>query len=315
MIHSKTIYKSDLVYAKKDDVILPLSGETPLDISNSAVIPFDNVALGGDLLALRTKLDPLFLSYQISGRRKNQIARLAQGKTIVHSNPNSLMSLDVFYPEREEQSKISDFLSAISRKINMIESKIEDLKKYKEGLLNRGLSLLLSSDKWAMFSEFFEKLKEKNQKNLGQYTVGKSGLIKLEESNYDLSNHLVFYPSCLLVGIGIEEVALSENDTGCVSPVYSVYRLRGQTYIKYCKYFLKLLLWRKKAFITRKSTRREYEVDNTALEQLKLPIENSSTFVNICEVLGKIDDKLSIDESEEESLVSLKSYLLTNMFI
>ena len=51
---------------------MPLSGETPLDISNSAVIPFDGVALGGDLVAFRTNLNSLFLSYQLSGKRKKK---------------------------------------------------------------------------------------------------------------------------------------------------------------------------------------------------------------------------------------------------
>ena len=130
----KTDYKKNLIQSKKGDIIMPLSGETPLDISNSAVIPFDGVALGGDLIAIRTALNPLFLSYQISGKRKAQIAKIAQGKTIVHSNPKYLMNLWIFYPTLDEQNKIADMLVCLSKKIYLINVKIETLKKYRKGI-------------------------------------------------------------------------------------------------------------------------------------------------------------------------------------
>ena len=136
-VQSKTHYKENLVFSQKGDVILPLSGETPLDISNSAVIPSDRIALGSDLLALRTTLNPLFLSYEISGKRKKQIAKLAQGKTIVHSNPKSIMNLEIFYPSKEEQNEIINILDTLSRKIDIISNKLNALKKYKKGLQQR----------------------------------------------------------------------------------------------------------------------------------------------------------------------------------
>ena len=115
---------------------MPLSGETPLDISNSAVIPFDGVALGGDLVAFRTNLNSLFLSYQLSGKRKKKIAKLAQGKSIVHSNPEYLMKLYIFYPTKEEQNKIVNTLNLLAKKINILRDKIATLKKYKDGIIN-----------------------------------------------------------------------------------------------------------------------------------------------------------------------------------
>ena len=133
-IVSRIKLRTNIIVANKGDVILPLSGETPLDISNSAVIPFDGVALGGDLIALRTSLNPLFLSYQLSGKRKLQIARLAQGKSVVHSNPNQLMKLLIFYPSKKEQDKIAQTVFCISKKIELIGRKVEALKKYRKGI-------------------------------------------------------------------------------------------------------------------------------------------------------------------------------------
>ena len=69
-IVSRIKLRTNIIVANKGDVILPLSGETPLDISNSAVIPFDGVALGGDLIALRTSLNPLFFELSIIWQKK-----------------------------------------------------------------------------------------------------------------------------------------------------------------------------------------------------------------------------------------------------
>lgn len=150
---------------------------------------------------------------------------------------------------------------------------------------------------------------------MSQYTVGKDGLKKLGESDYDLTNHIVFRAGYLLIGIGIDEIAISENIIGCVSPVYNVYKVIDRNYIPYCKYFLKPLLWRKKRFITRKSTRREFEVDMIAVENIHLPIVQSHTFDLLCKTLNMVEIKLLIEEKKKEKLAIQKKFLLTNMFI
>ena len=76
------------------------------------------------------------MSYQLSGKRKLQIARLAQGKSVVHSNPNQLMKLLIFYPSKKEQDKIAQTVFCISKKIELIGRKVEALKKYRKGIIH-----------------------------------------------------------------------------------------------------------------------------------------------------------------------------------
>lgn len=315
IIFSRIKYRTNLILAKKDDVILPLSGETPLDISNSAVIPFDGIALGGDLIALRTSLNPLFLSYQLSGKRKLQIARLAQGKSIVHSNPNLLMNLWIFYPSKNEQNKIAQTLLFISKKIELINRKVKVLKKYRKGLIQIGLKKVYSSTSFIRFSDLYSDISEKNLDSLNQYTVGKDGLKPIPESNYDLCNHKIFYPNCLLIGIGIEEIAVSTKTSGSVSPVYNVYNIKNKHYLNYTQFFLKSILWRKKAFITRKSTRRNYEIDTKELLNFNLPIPIDSQFNIICKSIETLDILIQHFKNKLEQTKAIKSYLLKNMFI
>ena len=162
-IDSRTNVENNLVLGEQGDIILPLSGETPTDISNSAVLPFNNIALGSDIIVFRPiDQNSLFLSYQISWKRKLDIAKIAQGKTIVHSSPKSLSKIFVFCPHLKEQEKISNFLSLIDEKIINMSSKIQVLKKYKEGLIDK---LLISKGNDYIFLKDLIKIMPKG--NLG----------------------------------------------------------------------------------------------------------------------------------------------------
>lgn len=128
-IKSKTsIQSKSLVYSKKDDVIIPCSGETAEDIATSICVPYDGVLLGGDLTIVHSDLDGAFLSNQINSVRKYDIARIAQGKSIVHLQADDLKKIFIFYPSIQEQRKISAFIDKIDKRIE-IQNKIIPVKK------------------------------------------------------------------------------------------------------------------------------------------------------------------------------------------
>ena len=91
--------------SKSGDIIMPLSGETPTDISNSAVVPEDNVILGGDLLVITPKknIDSLFLSLYLSNCKKKEIAKKSCGISIIHSHKEDIAKLTINYPSLAEQ--------------------------------------------------------------------------------------------------------------------------------------------------------------------------------------------------------------------
>src|SRR5579863_2628879 len=62
-IYCKTINKNALVYGYKNDVLMPSSGETAIDIATASCLQIDAVALGGDINIIRTKCNGIFLSY------------------------------------------------------------------------------------------------------------------------------------------------------------------------------------------------------------------------------------------------------------
>ena len=119
-IVSKTeLNPTDLVKSKANDVIIPSSGESAEDIATARCVMQDNVLLGGDLNIIRPKeyVDGRFLSYQLNGKRKYDIAKVAQGVSVVHLYGNDLKRLDVLLPQLSEQEQIADFIVLLDRRI------------------------------------------------------------------------------------------------------------------------------------------------------------------------------------------------------
>ena len=241
--------------------------------------------------------------------------KYSEGIKVFSLKPSLFKYLDFYYPEKLEQQKIVDLFEYIDTKIALLEKKIEALKKYRKGLIQIGLKQVYSSGSFVRFSDLYVDINERNIDSFNQYTVGKEGLKPILESNYDLQNHKIFQPNCLLIGIGIEEIAVSVNDSGSVSPVYNVYRINNKDYLNYTRFFLKPILWRKKAFITRKSTRREYEIDAKELLRFNLPVPVDSQFGKVCKSIEALDILIQQFTNKLKQLNKVKSYLLMNMFI
>ncbi len=137
-----------LVKSKVNDVIIPCSGETAIDIATARYVPFDDVLLGGDLNILRSnKVNGSFLAYQLNGKRKYDIARVAQGVSVVHLYGEHLKNIVISLPVIEEQQKISRLLHLLDERIATQNKIIEDLKKLKSAISLK----MLHSDSWKQF--------------------------------------------------------------------------------------------------------------------------------------------------------------------
>jgi type I restriction enzyme S subunit len=136
-IISKTNLKDDkLVLSDENDIIIPSSGETAIDIATASCIMKSGVAIGGDTTIIQTAENGLFISYYLNHQRSN-IARLAQGVSVVHLYSNQLKGLELNIPSIEEQKKIADFLSTIEIKIRQLEKELIINFKFKKGLLQQ----------------------------------------------------------------------------------------------------------------------------------------------------------------------------------
>ncbi len=138
VVKSRTsVNPKDLVLSEADDVIIPASGETQIDIATASCVLKSGIALGGDLNIIRSNFNGVFLSYLLNSKMKREIAKLAQGISVVHLYSSQLSLLKLEIPTVFEQTKIANFLSAIDTKINHTQTKIEKAELWKKGLLQK----------------------------------------------------------------------------------------------------------------------------------------------------------------------------------
>lgn len=132
--------KDSSVVSKGGEVIVPASGETAEDISIASVVEKSGILLGGDLNVINTPegIDPTFLAISISNGTPHQdMAKMAQGKSIVHLHNEDLKKINFIYPSYEEQTKISKYFMLIDNIITLHQRKLEQLQNVKKFLLEK----------------------------------------------------------------------------------------------------------------------------------------------------------------------------------
>jgi type I restriction enzyme S subunit len=137
IISRTDVADADLFFSQSNDVIIPGSGETKLDIAKASCVMHDDVALGGDLNVIRTAHNGVFLSYYLNGPKRLDIAKVAQGHTVVHLYPSQLQKLAIVLPKKTEQKRIADCLTTLDDLIAAQTQKVEALKTHKKGLMQQ----------------------------------------------------------------------------------------------------------------------------------------------------------------------------------
>jgi type I restriction enzyme S subunit len=128
---------ADLFLSRSNDIIIPGSGETKLDIAKASCVMHADVALGGDLNVIRTDHNGVFLSYFLNGPKKLEIAKVAQGDTVVHLYPSQLKELVIGLPSEPEQNMIASCLTSLDDLIASQTQRIEALRTHKKGLMQQ----------------------------------------------------------------------------------------------------------------------------------------------------------------------------------
>ena len=101
--------RNGAVYSQGNEVIVPASGETAEDIARASAVEKSGVLLGGDLNILRPFdfMNPLFLALAISnGEPQKELAKKAQGKSVVHIHNTDIQEVTIAYPSKTEQDRI-----------------------------------------------------------------------------------------------------------------------------------------------------------------------------------------------------------------
>ena len=331
IISTTDIDPEKLVRSQANDVIIPCSGESAVDIATARCVKQSNVLLGGDLNIIRLKgeHEGSFFAYQLNGKRKYDIAKVAQGVSVVHLYGEHLKGVKVNYPSAAEQKKISSLLALIDQRIETQKKIIEDLKKLKSAIGNKLLhDCFCNSNCTIQLSSVLNERKEYNE-NDGTYPHGslsKEGvtlkserydrdfLVKDEDKKYKVShyNDICYNPANLKFGV------ISRNKLGSIifSPIYVTYEIND----KYNSEYIELLVTNYE-FIGRV---RKFE-QGTVYERMavssedflsyKISFPSKKTQDKIADSIRAIDTKLQNELNILDYTEKQKNYLLSQLFI
>ena len=132
--------RNGAVYSQGNEVIVPASGETAEDIARASAVEKSGVLLGGDLNILRPFdfINPLFLALAISnGEPQKELAKKAQGKSVVHIHNTDIQEVTIAYPSRTEQDRIVSVFRQLDHLITLHQRELEKLQNIKKSMLEK----------------------------------------------------------------------------------------------------------------------------------------------------------------------------------
>lgn len=305
---SKTnIESTNLVRSKANDVIIPSSGETAIDISTARCVPYDNILLGGDLNIIRLKdQDGRFFSYQLNGVRKLDIAQIAQGVSVVHLYGESLKRLKVRYPSKSEQEKISSLLSVLDERIETQNRIIEKLQSLMKGLAEH-LTAFTSNIKIADCLNCHSSILQENQvKDEGKYKVyGANGICGYSDSPAILEDTILIVKD----GSGVGNVSYASGEYSVIGTSNYLTAKSGYSlkYLYYC-----LMIFNFVPYRTGMAIPHIYFKD---YGKALIYCPSLDKQIQIATLLSKIECKIEAEKTITDSYQQQKRFLLQSMFI
>ena len=313
-IYSKTdIETKGLVSSMANDVIIPCSGEAAIEIATARCVPMSNILLGGDLNIIRLNgHDGRFFAYQLNGKRKIDIAKVAQGVSVVHLYGEHLKKINVVYPSFAEQNKIAQLLSLIDERIvtqNKIIEKLESLIKgiYDKTFANFSKYLALSS---ICKIQKGQQVNGEELSEFGEYYVMNGGI---EPSGYyDKYNTM---PNTISISEGGNSCGYIQFNT---VPFWSgghCYTLQGISTEYNTHFVYHYLKSKEKEIMALRIGSGLPNIQKKDLEKYLIPVLSLETQKSIVNGINKIETKLKYEKDILSAYQTQKAYLLRNLFI
>ncbi|MCT4318714.1 restriction endonuclease subunit S [Elizabethkingia anophelis] len=314
-IKSKTnVDTSNLVLSEVNDVIIPASGETTIDIATASCVLKSGIALGGDLNIIKTENNGVFLSYYLNNKKKMEIANLAQGISVVHLYSSQLATLTLNFPKLEEQNRISTFLALFDARIQTQNKIIEELK------------LLKNTIRYQLYEQI---LNQKNDLVQVKDTLNYEQPTKYLVTNTDYSSDISLIPvltanKSFVLGYTDEEFGIYDKGQSIIfddftmdikfvdflfkvkSSAIKILTAKPNVNLKFVFEYLSFLN------LSSNEHKRHYISE---IEPMEIQLPNYIQQTYVADFLSSIDDKIKTEFEFHMLLIKQKQYLLANLFI
>lgn len=302
--------------SRNNDLIIPGSGEDPIDIAVARAIYQNDIILGGDLNILRPKsnVSAAFLSYQLNGVRRYDIAKKAQGKSIVHLHNSDLKEVLVSIPSYDEQLHIVKLLTKIDEMIETQSKIINDYKILKNHIIKsfikqNGTSYLLSEIAELGRGRVINSAEISKQKNpiypVYSSQTSNNGIMGYLD-NYDYEGEYITWTTD---GANAGTVYYRNGKFNCTN-VCGILKIKNG----YDAYYISNILncYTKKYVSTNLANPK---LMNNVMANIKINLPSIEQQKHSSKILQSIEYRVEIEEDIKLNLVKQKAFLLKNMFI
>ncbi len=324
--------KEGSVYSKGGEVIVPASGETAEDIARAATVDKSGILLGGDLNVVMPNKDinSAFMAISISnGNSQRELAKKAQGKSVVHIHNEEIRNLIVPFPNKVEQDKIVDYFTNLDHLITLHQRKCDETKKLKKYMLQKmfpqngekvpKIRFAGFSDDWEQrklddvveFLDTMRKPLEGVKRVYGPYPYyGASGIV-------DYVDGYLFDEELIL---------LSEDGANITDRNYPIcFLATGKYWVNNHAHVLRTKQGNENNFICNSLERKDYTQYNTGMAMPKLNKETCKKIPILCPVFEEqkkigdyfrgLDHLITLHQQKYKSLKKLKKFMVKNMFL
>lgn len=343
--------KDGSVYSKGGEVIVPASGETAEDIARAATVDKSGVILGGDLnvVSPNEDINSAFLAISIShGNSQRELAKKAQGKSVVHIHNEEIKNLVVPFPAKAEQNKIVEYFSNLDYLITLHQRKCDETKKLKKYMLQKMFPQNGKSVPEIRFSEFTDDWEQRKLGELGSLKngmnfskeamgvgypfvnlqnifgnnviavsdLGKAMASDSQLKDYNLLNGDVLFVRSSVKLEGVGEAALVpqtlENTT------YSGFIIRFRDEYGLDNNFKRFVFGIdsvRNQIMSQATNSANKNISQSVLENLELAIPSKSEQQKIGAYFSNLDNLITLHQRKCDELQNIKKYMLQNMFV
>ena len=325
VISKTSIDNAKLVRSKANDVIIPCSGETAEDIATARCVLKDNILLGGDLNIIRLRgHDGSFISYQLNGKRKYDIAKVAQGVSVVHLYGEHLKGVKTINPCLDEQKKIAGLLTLLDERIATQNKIIEDLKELKCAIIEKVYSEIQGKE--YSYGQLFDVVNERNKQMEYSNILSASqekGMVNRDDLNLDIQFERSYINTYKIVKKGDYVIHLRSfqggfafsDKLGVCSPAYTILRPNSILEYGYLSNYFTSQRFIKSLVLVTYGIRdgRSINVDEWLRMKITIPPKEHQQY--IVKVIGTFERKIEDEEAYAAQLSIQKQYLLRQMFV
>ena len=333
-----------------NEVIVPASGETAEDIARASAVYQQDVILGGDLniITPNENIASPFLALTLTNGKSNQeLAKKAQGKSVVHLRNDDLRACKVSFPSFPEQTHLGNFFRRLDSQIAESRAVLEKSRQLKKAMLAKmfptngekipEIRFKGFEGEWESrkLGEIAFKVKEKNIAYQYAETFTNSaefGIISQQDffdksisNSENIGGYYVVQPDDFVYNPRISSFApvgpIKRNKlgrTGVMSPLYYVFRLNDEIKPSYLEQYFEGNQWHHFMYLNGDTGARSdrFSIKNDVFAEMPISFPaNKNEQTQIGNFFRQLDETIALQSAEVEKLNQLKKGLLAAMLV